>query len=209
MQIAVVDLGIGNLRSVVQAMKHVAPDQDVFITGDANAIMQAERMVLPGQGAIGSWFASYRDQKLEQAVMHALANKPVFGICVGMQAMFEYCTEDGGMPGLGVFAGRVEHFSQHQTSSAKVPHMGWSAVKQCRSHPLFQGVEDGARFYFANSYCANSPDADIVLGETDYFHKFVSVVGRDNVFATQFHPEKSHTDGLRLLKNFAHWDGQA
>lgn len=209
MQIAVVDLGTGNLRSVEQAVKHVAPDQNVVITADPQVILSADRMVLPGQGAIGTWFNSYKELRLDAAVKDALLNKPCFGICVGMQAMFDYCAEDGGMEGLGVFAGKVEHFANFHASNigAKIPHMGWNEVVQKIEHPLWHGIVDQARFYFLHSYAATTPDDAIVMAKANYHHSFIAAVGRDNVFATQFHPEKSHNDGLQLLRNFANWNG--
>jgi len=212
MQIAVVDLGTGNLRSVEQAVKHVAPEQNVVITSDSQVILNADRMVLPGQGAIGTWFKSYQKLNLDVAVRDALANKPCFGICVGMQAMFEYCAEDGGIEGLGLFAGKVEHFEDfHATDvnaqNAKIPHMGWNKVEQNTDHPLWQGIDDQSRFYFLHSYAATTTDNVIVMAKANYYHSFIAAVGRENVFATQFHPEKSHNDGLQLLRNFANWNG--
>lgn len=211
MQIAVVDLGTGNLRSVEQAVKHVAPDQDVVITADPQVILNADRMVLPGQGAIGTWFKSYQELNLDAAVKDALANKPSFGICVGMQAMFDFSAEDGGVEGLGAFSGKVEHFKGFHKPDvgAKIPHMGWNEVNQAIDHPLWQGIDDQARFYFLHSFAATTQDEAIVMATADYHHSFIAAVGRGNVFATQFHPEKSHNDGLQLLKNFANWNGSA
>ncbi len=210
MQIVIVDLGIGNLRSVEQALKTVAPDQNVLVSSKSEDIENADRMVLPGQGAIGSWFKAYDEYGVAEAVDQALADKPSFGICVGMQALFAHCTEDGGVDGLGLFDGEVEHFTAHQPEGvkAKIPHMGWNQVNQCSDHPVWQGVENQARFYFLHSYAATSADESIVQGFADYYHEFIAAVGRDNVFATQFHPEKSHADGLQMLKNFSRWNGQ-
>ena len=216
MQIAVVDLGTGNLRSVEQAVKHVAPEQNVVITADSQIILNADRMVLPGQGAIGTWFKSYQELDLDAAVKDALVNKPCFGICVGMQAMFDYCAEDGGMEGLGVFSGKVEHFDAFhaldksaKAKNAKIPHMGWNEVEQNSDHPLWQGIDNQARFYFLHSYAATTSNVEIVMATASYHHSFIAAVGRNNVFATQFHPEKSHNDGLQLLRNFANWNGNA
>ena len=219
MQIAVVDLGIGNLRSVEQALRTVAPDQQVIVSSDADTIASADRLVLPGQGAIGTWFSALRERKLQTAVEQAIAEKPVLGICVGMQAMFDYCEEGGGMSGLGLFNGEVRHFKQFHKSAQndpkepalKIPQMGWNQVQQSRPHPLWQGIDDNAHFYFVHSYCANmaSNDDESIKGVSDYGHRFVSAVAAPNVFAVQFHPEKSHNDGLRLLKNFTYWNGDA
>lgn len=209
MQIVIVDLGIGNLRSVEHALKHVAPQQDVLVSSKAEDILNADRMVLPGQGAIGSWFKAYDEFDVADAVDQALSEKPCFGICVGMQAMFSHSSEDDGVDGLGLFDGEVEHFSDHhgRDIEAKIPHMGWNQVVQTQDHALWNGVENNSRFYFLHSYAASSADESIIQGSADYHHPFVAAVGRDNIFATQFHPEKSHDDGLQLLKNFANWNG--
>ncbi len=209
MQLVIVDLGIGNLRSVEQAFKVVSPTQNILVSSRAEDIENADRMVLPGQGAIGSWFKAYDEYGVADAVDKALAEKPCFGICVGMQAMFAHCTEDNGVDGLGIFDGEVEHFTAHQPSDvhAKIPHMGWNQVTQKTDHPIWQGIENQARFYFLHSYAATSADESIIHGMANYHHEFIAAVGRDNIFATQFHPEKSHDDGLQLLKNFANWNG--
>ena len=209
MQIAIVDLGIGNLRSVEQALKAVSADADVVVTSDAEVITDADKMVLPGQGAIGTWFQALEQFEVRDSVEFCLKNKPSLGICVGMQALFETSTEDGGVDGLAMFQGHVQHFSQFHAKSdgLKVPHMGWNKVKQRQSHPLWSKIQDESRFYFVHSYCANSSDSSNVYGATEYGHEFIACVGKGNVFATQFHPEKSHTDGLQLLKNFVSWNG--
>ena len=216
MQIAIIDLGIGNLTSVKQALTTVAPDSDVVVTSDARVIEQADRVVMPGQGAVGTWFKALDDRKLEAAVRNSLAVKPLLGICVGMQALFDYCEEDGGVDGLGLFQGSVQHFSNFHVASTgagerlKIPQMGWNQVAQTKDHALWHGIKDHSHFYFVHSYCANaSPDTDsnVVYGETNYGHDFIAAVGRENVFAVQFHPEKSHDDGLTLLKNFTQWNG--
>jgi glutamine amidotransferase len=215
MQIAVVDLEIGNLRSVHQALSTVAPDAQITITRNPDEIAQCDKLVLPGQGAIGTWFAYLNKFDLKDAVANAFANKPVLGICVGMQAMFSHSDEDGGVQGLGLFEGQVAHFADFHSEDdsefhLKIPQMGWNQVNQS-SHPLWAGIEDGSHFYFVHSYCANlteGADSSVVYGTADYGHEFVAAVGRDNVFAVQFHPEKSHDDGLQLLKNFSQWDGR-
>lgn len=216
MQIAVIDLGIGNLRSVEQALRTVAPDADVQVTDDAAVIDSADRIVMPGQGAIGTWFAALRERKLEAIIKESIQQKPLLGICVGMQALFNFCEEDGGTPGLGLFDGSVRHFRHfHEGRDAtqetlKIPQMGWNQVAQTQEHPLWQGIEDDAYFYFVHSYCANaSKDAELgmVVGVADYGHQFIAAAGAGNVFAVQFHPEKSHRDGLQLLKNFTQWRG--
>jgi glutamine amidotransferase len=214
MQIVVIDLGMGNLRSVEQALHAVAPDADVRVSSDAQAILRADKVVLPGQGAIGTWFDALQSRDLEAAVRSAIADKPMLGICVGMQAMFDHCEESGGVKGLGLFNGEVRHFSdfhQQQDPALKIPQMGWNQVQQTQDHALWNGIDSRAYFYFVHSYCANmalSSD-QAVFGTADYGHEFVAAVSSGNVFAVQFHPEKSHDDGLRLLRNFTQWNGQA
>ncbi len=217
MQIAVIDLGLGNLRSVEQALCTVAPDMDVIVTSDSNTIEQADRVVMPGQGAIGTWFSALKERGLEASVRTSLTEKPMLGICVGMQALFTYCEEDGGVEGLGLFQGTVRHFSNfHERQQGgskprlKIPQMGWNQVAHTQDHALWHGIKNQSHFYFVHSYCANlSVDTDVsaVYGETNYGHEFIAAVGRGNVFAVQFHPEKSHDDGLTLLKNFTQWNG--
>jgi len=216
MQIAIIDLGIGNLRSVDQACKTVAPDADVVVTHDAKLIENADRVVLPGQGAIGTWFTALDQRGLRDTIQAALQEKPMLGICVGMQAMFSYCEEDGGVKGLAEFNGSVRHFQNFhpplssQQDKMKVPQMGWNQVQQSQAHPLWQGIDDNSYFYFVHSYCANlDPDGDqnAIYGTADYGHEFIAAIGRGKLFAVQFHPEKSHKDGLQLLNNFTKWDG--
>lgn len=212
MQIAVVDLGIGNLRSVEQALRAVAPNVTVSVTSDVQTIVDADKVVLPGQGAIGSWFNALKERKLESVLRNTINEKPLLGICVGMQVMFEHCEEDGGMNGLGLFKGSVRHFSHFHNNDKhlKIPQMGWNQVTQKRDHELWEGISDQSYFYFVHSYCANNSldtNSASVCGSADYGHQFIAAVGANNVFAVQFHPEKSHDDGLRLLKNFTEWSG--
>jgi len=211
MQIAVIDLGVGNLRSVEQALTTVAPNANVVVTSDASVLSDSDRVVMPGQGAIGTWFNALQERQLSDAVNQALNEKPMLGICVGMQALFERSEEDGGVNGLGLFNGSVRHFDNFHSgdnTALKIPQMGWNQVKQTQEHALWHGIDDDAHFYFVHSFCANSPDSNLIsYGQADYGHEFIAAVGRDNVFAVQFHPEKSHDDGLKLLKNFTQWNG--
>lgn len=217
MQIAVVDLGVGNLRSVEQALRVVASDADVVVTSERAVIANADKIVLPGQGAIGTWFEALRARQLEGVIQESFGEKPMLGICVGMQALFEQCEEGGGMPGLSLFNGSVRHFKHFHDSSAdtprlKIPQMGWNRLVQTQDHAIWQGIDNNAYFYFVHSFCANLSDgasSSCVYGQADYEHEFIAAVGDDNIFAVQFHPEKSHDDGLRLLKNFTRWDGKA
>lgn len=219
MQIAVIDLGIGNLRSVEQAIAAVAPSDNVVVTSDANVVNAADKVVMPGQGAIGTWVAALQQRNLKESVINSLKQKPMLGICVGMQALFDYCEEDGGVEGLGVLSGRVRHFTNfHQAHSSlnnqpkprlKIPQMGWNQVSQTQDHALWHGIKDRSHFYFVHSYCANNAsgvEGDEIYGTADYGHEFIAACGRDNLFAVQFHPEKSHDDGLALLKNFTQWN---
>ncbi|MBT5031789.1 MAG: imidazole glycerol phosphate synthase subunit HisH [Proteobacteria bacterium] len=215
--ITIVDLGMGNLHSVKNALSNVAPGQTAVVTADPQQILDAERVVLPGQGAIGTWFRAYERLNLSAAINDAINNKPLLGICIGQQAMFQSSDEDGGVNGFGLFDGKVRHFSEfhkpdRQTSvqprgKLKIPHMGWNQVSQTQPHPLWDGIADQTRFYFVHSYCANAENPADVFGVTDYGHKFTAAVGRQNVFAVQFHPEKSQHAGLQLLRNFTEWDG--
>lgn len=211
MQIVVVDLGVGNLRSVKQALQTVAPNADVRVSSDASELDSADRVVLPGQGAIGTWFDALLERGLQEPLKRAIDEKPLLGICVGMQAMFDFCEEGGGVNGLGLFNGEVRHFKNFHAGSdrqLKIPQMGWNQLKQVQEHFLWHNIADESHFYFVHSYCANTAeqDASFVMGTADYGHEFIAAVGADNVFAVQFHPEKSHADGLQLLKNFTEWN---
>jgi imidazole glycerol-phosphate synthase subunit HisH len=210
--VAVVDYGMGNLRSVSQAVAHAARaanDVKVIVTADADEVFAAERIVLPGQGAMRDCMRELADSGLRDAVLDALRTKPVMGVCVGMQMLLEH-SEEQDTPGLGAIAGRVKRFRlegrrQGDGSRFKVPQMGWNRVQQARPHPLWRGVPDGAWFYFVHSYYAEPADSHHGAGITDYGARFTSAVARDNIFATQFHPEKSAADGLMLYRNFLHW----
>jgi glutamine amidotransferase len=208
--VAVVDYGMGNLRSVSQAVAHVARDTDlkVIVTANPEEVYAAARVVLPGQGAMRDCMRELADSGLKEAVLHAAATKPLFGVCVGMQMLLEH-SEEQDTPGLGLLPGRVQRFRlegrlQPDGSRFKVPQMGWNRVHQ-RPHALWAGVPDGAWFYFVHSYHAVPAEARHVAGETEYGLRFTSALARDNIFATQFHPEKSSAHGLALYRNFLHW----
>jgi glutamine amidotransferase len=207
--IAVVDYGMGNLRSVWQALVHVADGREVIVTADPAVVAAAGRVVFPGQGAMPDCMRELEARGLRLAVLDAAKNKPFLGICIGQQMLFEH-SEEGDVPGLGVFAGRVRRFPADkmvdaQGSKLKVPHMGWNEVRQSQAHPLWNGIEDGARFYFVHSYYVDPVDRGCIAGTTDYGIPFTSAVARDNIFAIQCHPEKSAQAGLALLTNFIHW----
>ena len=210
--VAVVDYGMGNLRSVSQAVMHVARDSgvDVIVTNRPDEVHAAERIVLPGQGAMPDCMRELRDSGLQDAVLHAAANKPLMGVCVGMQMLLAH-SEEGPTDGLGLFAGDVRKFQlegrlQPDGSRFKVPQMGWNRVVQTRPHALWQGVPDGAYFYFVHSFYACPSEPRHSAGETDYGTRFTCALARDNIFATQFHPEKSAEHGLALYRNFLHWN---
>lgn len=209
--VAVIDYGMGNLRSVSQAVAHVARDADVqvVVTSRPEQVQAAERIVLPGQGAMRDCMRELSDSGLRDAVLEALRTKPVMGVCVGMQMLLQH-SEEQDTPGLGVIPGRVKRFrlegqTQPDGSRFKVPQMGWNRVQQAQPHPLWAGVDDGAWFYFVHSFHAEPSDPRHSAGLTDYGLRFTSVVARDNIFATQFHPEKSAADGLTLYRNFLTW----
>ncbi len=208
-KIAVIDYGMGNLRSVWQALEHVAEGREVVVTADPAVVAAAERVVFPGQGAMPDCMAELDARGLRPAVLQAAKDKPFLGICIGLQMLFEH-SEEGDVPGLGVFAGQVRRFPADKMVVAdgarlKVPHMGWNQVRHTRPHALWEGIEDGARFYFVHSYYVTPEDAAVVAGTADYGIPFTCAVARDNIFAIQSHPEKSARDGLALLRNFIRW----
>ena len=209
--IAVVDYGMGNLRSVAKALAHVAPDEHIVVTADPQVIREADRVVLPGQSAMPDCMRCLDASGLSEVVQEAAATRPFLGICLGLQMLFQ-SSEEGPTPGLGVLPGRVVRFrdAAMQLPSGvrlKVPHMGWSPVRQARPHPLWAGIADGTRFYFAHSYHPVPKDRAVIAGTADYPTAFTCAIARANIFATQFHPEKSHRAGLRLLANFVAWNG--
>jgi glutamine amidotransferase len=210
--IAVIDYGMGNLRSVAKALEHVAPGRSIAVTSDPAEILAAERVVFPGQGAMPDCVRELDSRNLRQAVHEAAATKPFLGICIGLQLLFEH-SEEGDVNGLGILPGKVKRFPQPRMVDAagnklKVPHMGWNEVHQTREHPMWAGIARDARFYFVHSYYVEPADAALEAAYTEYPFRFTSAVGRDNIFAVQFHPEKSQQAGLSLLLNFVNWDGR-
>ena len=214
--VAVVDYGMGNLRSVAQAVIHATTDTHVnaVITQDPQVVRNAHRVVLPGQGAMADCMRELRESGLLESVLEAAATKPLFGVCVGMQMLLDHSAEGhtaAGTPGLGLIAGEVIRFDlagqlAPDGSRYKVPQMGWNRVHQRRPHPVWGGVPDGEWFYFVHSFYARPLDPRHSVGETEYGARFTSAVARDNIFATQFHPEKSADQGLALYRNFLHWN---
>jgi glutamine amidotransferase len=208
-KIVVID-GVGNLRSVAQALRAVAPEADVQISNDPAVIDAADRVVLPGQGAMRDCMQSLRESGAQEALLRATRTRPVMGVCVGEQMLFDL-SEEGDVPGLGLLPGKVVRFQldgklQPDGSRFKVPQMGWNRVHQSRAHPLWNGVADDSYFYFVHSYFAVPENAAHTIGETDYGAPYCCAVAQDNIVATQFHPEKSAAAGLQLYKNFVHWN---
>lgn len=201
MRIAVVDYGMGNIRSVSKALEHVAPQAQVLVTSDPEAIRAAERVVVPGQGAMPDCMRQLAASGAREAVVAATRDKPFLGICIGMQMLFDH-GEEGDTPGLMLLAGEVPRF---RDGGLKIPHMGWTQVRQARPHALWREVADGARFYFVHSYYPRPADAALTAATCEYGVAFTCAVARDNIFAVQFHPEKSQSAGLQLLSNFVHW----
>jgi glutamine amidotransferase len=209
-KVVVVDYGMGNLRSVAKAIEHVAPEAEVRVSSAAAEIAAADRVVVPGQGAMPDCMRELAARGLRDAVIRAAAEKPFLGICVGLQMLFGHA-EEGDVMGLEILPGRVPHFPLAEMvapdgSRLKVPHMGWNQVQQAEAHPLWQGIEDGARFYFVHSYYVEPESPDVIAGSTRYGIPFTSAIARANIFAVQFHPEKSAQAGLRLLANFMRWN---
>ena len=207
--IAVVDYGMGNLRSVSKAVEHVANGKLVVVTSDAAVIQAAERVIFPGQGAMPDCMRELGARNLRAAIIDAANNKPFLGICIGMQLLFDH-SEEGDTAGLGLLKGNVKRFAEKLTDDVgdklKVPHMGWNQVYQHKKHALWADIADATRFYHVHSYYAAPLDsAAVTAGETEYPNRFTSAVARDNIFATQFHVEKSAAAGLQLLANFVNW----
>ncbi|MCM2305918.1 MAG: imidazole glycerol phosphate synthase subunit HisH [Sulfuritalea sp.] len=210
MKVVVVDYGMGNLRSVAKAIEHVAPEADVRVSSDAGEIAAADRVVVPGQGAMPDCMRELSARGLREAVIRAAAEKPFLGICVGLQMLFGHA-EEGDVMGLEILPGRVPRFPlaamvAPDGTRLKVPHMGWNQVHQAETHALWDGIEDDARFYFVHSYYVEPQNPEVIAGSTNYGIPFTSAVARANIFAVQFHPEKSAQAGLRLLGNFMRWN---
>jgi len=214
MSIAVVDYGMGNLRSVANALQSVSGRQRVEISSDPGTIELADRIVFPGQGAMPACMHELEARGLREAILRAANSKPFLGICVGLQMLFAY-SEEGDAQGLAIFPGEVRHFcsGQQHGQRLKVPHMGWNRVRQIqqsstarqKAHPLWRNIDDGSHFYFVHSYYVAPQEPDIIVARSDYGLEFSAAVARDNIFAVQFHPEKSDNDGLELLRNFVSW----
>lgn len=208
--VTVVDYGSSNLHSVNKALLHVAgSDHEIIISSDPDRILAAERVVIPGQGAMEQCMHSIRAQELEDVLRECIRTKPFLGICMGLQTLMDESEEDGGVSGLGIVPGRVVRFPDHARADNgdifKIPHMGWNTVTRTREHPLWEGIDNRARFYFVHSYYVVPDNDSDTSATTDYAVSFTSAIARGNLFAVQFHPEKSQRAGLRLLQNFLTW----
>jgi imidazole glycerol-phosphate synthase subunit HisH len=211
--IAVIDYGMGNLHSVASALEHVGENVDVIVTAEPEKILAADRVLFPGVGAIRDCMSEILRLGVDEVVAEAAKQKPLLAICVGMQALMQSSEENSGVDCLGLFQGKVKYFGEHlrdaQGLRLKVPHMGWNQVHQNSAHALWHDIDQNERFYFVHSYHVQAEDRDLVAASTDYGVNFDAALHRDNVFTTQFHPEKSSAAGLQLLKNFLTWDGQS
>lgn len=212
--VAVIDYGMGNLHSVAKALEHAAEGERVIVSSDASEIMKADRVVLPGVGAIRDCVAEIRRLGLDEVVYRVAETKPLLGVCVGMQALMSHSEENGGVRCLDVIPGEVRFFEDTlaaipDTEGLKIPHMGWNQVKQVVDHPMWQKIEQESRFYFVHSYYVEPAGPDEIAAVTSYGFPFTSAVVKENVFAVQFHPEKSQHAGLQLYANFISWDGQS
>ncbi len=210
--VAVIDYGMGNLHSITKALQHVAPNIDVRVTSNKNQILQADRVVFPGVGAIRDCMNALHQSGLDEVILEAFqSGKPILGVCLGMQALLTFSEENNGTKCLGLIPGEVIHFPQpllaENGKKLKIPHMGWNQVEQSFNHPLWNKIAPKSRFYFVHSYFARPDDESVVAGTTDYPDTFCCALARENIFAVQFHPEKSHVAGLQLLENFLQWDG--
>lgn len=210
--IAIIDYGMGNLHSVSKAVELVAPDASVLVTGKAKDILSADRIIFPGVGAIRDCIAEIKKRNLDSVLLEIAGKKPLLAICVGMQALMTSSEENNGVDCLNILPGRVKLFNgavfegEHKL---KVPHMGWNQVEQTVKHPMWENINQNERCYFVHSFYIDAEKSEQVVGQTEYGLTFSSVLASKNIFAVQFHPEKSHRVGLQLLKNFSTWNGQA
>ncbi len=209
--VAVIDYGMGNLHSIAKALQHASPEVDVRVVSDKQSILAADRVVFPGVGAIRDCMHALQAAELTEVIAQVAQSKPLLGVCLGMQALLSNSEENGGIDCLNLIPGQVIHFEKDrldkQGQRLKIPHMGWNKVQQHR-HPLWQNIAQESHFYFVHSYFAQPDESSAIAATSDYPEAFTCAIAKDNVFAVQFHPEKSQTVGLQLLKNFLHWDGQ-
>ena len=200
--IAIVDYGMGNVRSVQKAFEHVAPNDQIILTDDIQIINDADRVVFPGQGAMGGCMQALSAHGLQDTIKACANEKPFLGICLGLQLLFEHSEENNGTDGLSIIRGNVVKFDK---SELKIPHMGWNTVNQVAKHPLWHNIDNNARFYSVHSYYVKTLDDSVIAGSTNYGIDFTCAIAKEQIFAVQFHPEKSQYDGLQLLTNFVNW----
>ncbi|GAC1625831.1 MAG: imidazole glycerol phosphate synthase subunit HisH [Nevskia sp.] len=212
-KLGIIDYGMGNLHSLGKSLERVAGNQKIVISADPKTLLDCDRIVLPGVGGVKACMNELRRLELNELVIEAARRRPLLGICLGMQVLLERSDENGGVPALGLIPGTVERFPDPPSNSdgerLKVPHMGWNRVHQSFRHPIWSGIPDESWFYFVHSYYANPKNPQHTLGTADYVHTFTAAIARDNVVGFQFHPEKSQSVGLRLLANFATWNGES
>ncbi len=210
--VAVIDYGMGNLHSISKALQHVSKEENIIITHDKAKILAADRVVFPGVGAIGDCLLALKQLGLDKVIKEVVKHKPLLGICLGMQALLSFSEESHGVDCLDIFAGKVVHFpknlTDHSGNVLKIPHMGWNQVKQ-QPHPLWENIADNSRFYFVHSYFAQLNTPEKCIARSEYAQNFTCGIAKNNIFAVQFHPEKSQTMGLQLLQNFLQWDGRS
>ena len=211
--VAVIDYGMGNLHSVAKAIEHVGKGIKVSITADPSVLQAADRLVFPGVGAMRDCMSEIKRLCIDEILREQVKQKPVLAVCVGMQALMQSSEENGGVNCIGLFAGKVRRFEDHKTDVdgqlLKVPHMGWNKVKQTKAHPLWQGIADDERFYFVHSYYVMPEAPAEIFGTSEYPEPFCAAIAHKNIFAVQFHPEKSQQNGLRIYENFLGWNGQS
>ncbi len=206
--VAVIDYGMGNLHSIAKALQHACPEQTIQVTSDAGQIRQADRIVFPGVGAIRDCIQALQANGLQEVIQEVAKNKPFLGICLGMQALLTDSEENDKTPCLGLISGHVRRFAfDPQNAALKIPHMGWNQVHQQAPHPLWHNIAQDSRFYFVHSYYAQPDHSDTIAAISEYPKAFACALMQKNIFAVQFHPEKSQTVGLQLLSNFMNWDG--
>jgi len=203
--IAIIDYGVGNLRSVHNAVSFISPKIKSVVTSDPEQIIKADRIIFPGQGAMPGCVKELNKRGLKEALVESAKQKPFFGICLGLQMLFDI-SEEGNQKGLGLIAGKVIKFDDSYKDRIKIPHMGWNSVAQSNNHPMWNKIKSGSKFYFVHSYFAKVKDDKLVVGQTEHGENFASAVAKDNIFASQFHPEKSAGLGLQILENFISWE---
>ena len=210
--VAVIDYGMGNLHSIAKALQHVSASTTIVVTNDKSKILAADRVVFPGVGAIGDCLFALKQSGLDEVIQEVVKNKPLLGICLGMQALLSFSEENRGVNCLDIFSGKVVHFPKNLRNDSgdvlKIPHMGWNQVKQL-PHPLWKNIADNSRFYFVHSYFAQLNEPQMTIATTEYPDVFTCAIAKNNIFAVQFHPEKSQAIGLQLLQNFLQWDGRS